>query len=203
MRVTALRHFLRLMVLFALLTLVSGVRAEGIVVKSAELVSSDESFYLNASFELNLGQTVEDALKKGVPLNFLVEFDLTRPRYSWFTYWFTETVVTAQRQYKLSYNALLRQYQLSIDTPATPAMDGVMRGIGQNFSSLNEALLTLSRIRSWQVVERGQLKKRLPHEASLRMKLDVSLLPKPLQVNALASKSWNLESERFRWTITP
>ena len=200
---TALRHFLRLMVLFALLTLVSSVRAEGIVVKSAELVSSDESYYLNASFELNLGQTVEDALKKGVPLNFLVEFDLTRPRYSWFTYWFTETVVTAQRQYKLSYNALLRQYQLSIDTPATPAMDGVMRGIGQNFSSLSEALLTLSRIRSWQVVERGQLKKRLPHEASLRMKLDVSLLPKPLQVNALASKSWNLESERFRWTITP
>ena len=202
MRVIAVQHFWRIfIILCALLT--AGARAEGIVVKSAELVSADESYTLNASFELNLGQTVEDALKKGVPLNFLVEFDLTRPRFSWFSYWFTETVVTAQRQYKLSYNALLRQYQLSIDTPATPAMDGVMRGIGQNFSSLNEALQTLSRIRNWQVVERGQLKKRLAHEAGLRMKLDVSLLPKPLQVNALASKSWNLESERFRWTITP
>lgn len=197
-----MRYFWRIFLLCALLILTSGARAEGIVVKSAELVSADESYYLNASFELSLGQTVEDALKKGVPLNFLVEFDLTRPRYSWFTYWFTETVVTAQRQYKLSYNALLRQYQLSIDTPATPAIDGVMRGIGQNFSSLNEALLALSRIRNWQVVERGQLKKRIPHEAGLRMKLDVSLLPKPLQVNALTSKSWNLESERFRWTMT-
>lgn len=173
------------------------------MVKSAELVSADESYYLNAEFELNLGQTVEEALKKGVPLNFLVELELTRPRFSWFSYWFSETVVTAQRQYKLSYNALLRQYQLSIGTPDTSAMDGVMRGIGQNFSSLNEALLALSRIRNWQIVERGQLKKRIPHEAGLRMKLDVSLLPKPLQVNALTSKSWNLESERFHWTITP
>lgn len=196
-------QFWRMFILCALLVLTSVAHAEGIVVKSAELVSADESYSLNAEFELNLGQTVEEALKKGVPLNFLVEFDLTRPRFSWFSYWFSETVATAQRQYKLSYNALLRQYQLSIDTPATPAMDGVMRGIGQNFSSLNEALLTLSRIRNWQVVERGQLKKRIPHESSLRMKLDVSLLPKPLQVNALASKSWNLESERFRWTITP
>ena len=198
-----LREFWRGLALYLLLTLGSGAYAEGITVKSAELVSSDEAYVLNAGFELTLGQTVEDALKKGVPLNFLVEFELTRPRYSWFTYWFSETVVTAQRQYKLSYNALLRQYQLSIDTPAAPTQDGLMRGIGQNFSSLDEALLALSRIRNWQVAERSQLKKRIAHEATLRMKLDVSLLPKPLQVNALASKGWNLESERFRWTLTP
>jgi hypothetical protein len=201
--VLAARQFWRLLILCVLLTLTLGARAEGIVVKSAELVPVDETYFLNAGFELNLGQTVEDALKKGVPLNFLVEFELTRPRYSWFTYWFSETVVSAQREYKLSYNALLRQYQISIDTPTTPAQDGVMRGIGQNFYSLSEALATLSRIRNWQIVERGQLKKRVAHEASLSMKLDVSLLPKPLQVNAIASRSWNLESERFHWTITP
>jgi hypothetical protein len=195
------------MVLAVLLALPLAARAEGIVVKSAELAATDEAYSLNADFEISLGQTLEEALKKGVPLYFLVEFDVTRPRFAWSwlpSYaWLSENAASAQRLYKLSYNALLRQYQLSIETPAAPALEGVVRGLGQNFASLHEVVRALSRVRGWQVAERGAFKKRVPHEAGLRMRLDVSLLPKPLQVNAITSKSWNLESERFRWTVTP
>jgi hypothetical protein len=41
------------------------------------------------------------------------------------------------------------------------------------------------------------------YEAAIRMRLDVSQLPKPLQINALASRDWNLASEWFRWTLIP
>lgn len=35
------------------------------------------------------------------------------------------------------------------------------------------------------------------------MRLDVTQLPKPLQVNALTNEDWNLESEPYRWEILP
>ena len=38
------------------------------------------------------------------------------------------------------------------------------------------------------------------------MKLDVTQLPKPLQVNALTNEDWNLESVPYRWEfqlVTP
>jgi hypothetical protein len=39
--------------------------------------------------------------------------------------------------------------------------------------------------------------------AYAHMRLDVTLLPKPLQVNALTNEDWNLESTAYRWQIQP
>ena len=47
------------------------------------------------------------------------------------------------------------------------------------------------------------VKKRGVYQAGLRMKLDLAQLPKPLQVNALASRDWNLDSEWHRWNLNP
>jgi hypothetical protein len=44
-----------------------------------------------------------------VPLYFVVEFELQRPRW----YWIDDTVVSNSLSYRLSYNALTRQYRLS------------------------------------------------------------------------------------------
>jgi len=42
-----------------------------------------------------------------------------------------------------------------------------------------------------------------PYVAGVRMRLDVSQLPKPFQLNALASRDWNFGSEWHRWSVTP
>jgi hypothetical protein len=39
--------------------------------------------------------------------------------------------------------------------------------------------------------------------AGVRMRLDVSQLPKPFQLNALASRDWNFGSEWYHWSVTP
>ena len=39
--------------------------------------------------------------------------------------------------------------------------------------------------------------------ASVRMHLDVTQLPKPLQVNALTGDDWNLDSDWYRWIVRP
>lgn len=168
--------------------LAASVHAEtGIQVKSAELEMVDEIYLLKADFELNFSQAVEDALNKGVPLNFVVEFELNRPRW----YWLDESISSVQRQMRISYHALTKQYRLQHNDQQ------------KSFSSLAELKAELGHIQEWRVAERAQLRKRYSYEARLRMKLDVSQLPKPLQVNALASKDWSLESEWFQWTLLP
>ena len=58
-----------------LLAFASVARAEsGIQVKMAELNLVDEVYQLKADFEVNFSQAVEDALNKGVPLNFTLHF---------------------------------------------------------------------------------------------------------------------------------
>lgn len=170
-----------------LLALSLAANAEGIEVKSAELETVEDALALNADLEISLSPAIEDALNKGVPLNFVAEFELKKPRW----YWLDETIAAVQQNIRLSYHALTRQYQLNVN------------GQYQNFSSLGEARRELGHLRGWQVVEKGQAKKRTAYVAGLRMKLDLTQLPKPLQVNALASKEWNLDSEWYRWNITP
>jgi len=175
-----------LLIAFALLAALP-VHAEGIDVRHAALVAGDEGYYLEADFEIALNATLEDALNKGVPLYFLLEFEVIRPRW----YWLNEKVLNTQQQYRLAYNALTRQYRLGIGA------------LYQNFGELPEALDFLSRVRRRQVFETGVLGKGTTYTAGVRMRLDVSQLPKPFQLNALASRDWNFGSAWHRWSVTP
>ena len=49
---------------------------------------------------------------------------------------------------------------------------------------------------------REQLQAGVSYEAALRLRLDVNQLPKPFQVNALASREWTLQSEWHRFSFT-
>jgi hypothetical protein len=167
--------------------LASSVCADTIEVKSAELRAEEDAYYLNAEFEFALNPTLEEALQRGVPLYFLLEFELSRARW----YWIDEKVVTATTQYRVAYNALTRQYRAS---------SGLL---GQTFSSVDELERFLSRVTSREVARRDQLVNGVRYEAAVRLRLDVNQLPKPFQVSALASREWTLQSEWYRWSVTP
>lgn len=160
--------------------------ASSLNIKTAELVAADEAYVLNADFDLNLSGVVEEAVNKGVPLNFLIEFQITSPR----RYWFDDEIVTVTNIVIISYHALSRQYLINRDNHQ------------QSFASLQEAKAEFSHLREWQVVEKDLLKKGENYQAALRVRLDQSKLPKPLQVDALGSEDWNIVSERYHWTPT-
>jgi len=161
--------------------------ADVIVVKSAELRAEEEGYYLNAEFEFSLNSTLDEALQKGVPLYFLLEFEISRPRW----YWLDEKVTSSTTQYRVSYNALTRQYRIA---------SGLL---GLTFESLDEVERFLSRVTAREVAGRDQLAKGTRYEAALRLRLDVNQLPKPFQMSALASREWTLASEWYRWSFTP
>lgn len=189
-------HYVAIPLLMAWLGM-SVAHAEGIEVRKTEIRLTEEGYQLSADFNISLSFYVEQALIRGITLNFVSEFKLTRSRW----YWLDNVVAQSEQTTKLSYSALTRQYRLS-------------RGsLFQNFDSLEEALIVLGRqasnpITPEQVNSRSGylvslIKSNPDYSAYVRMNLDISQLPKPLQVNALAGNDWNLDSGGHYWTITP
>jgi hypothetical protein len=52
------------------------------------------------------------------------------------------------------------------------------------------------------VVEPGRLKSGASYVASLRLRLDVTQLPKPFQLSAMSNRDWTLESDWQQWGFT-
>jgi hypothetical protein len=193
-RATPIRSFLHacsLVRMMLLALLIAGAaqfaRAEGISVTSAAIDSSDEGWVLDATFDVQFSQRLEEAVNRGVPLYFVVEFELAQPRW----YWFAQKPVVLSQTYRISYTPLLRQYRLSVGS------------VYQNFTRFEEVTRVLSRLRGWHVADKGALKKDQVYQASVRMRLDTAQLPKPFQLNAISSRDWTLDSDWHRWTITP
>jgi Domain of unknown function (DUF4390) len=173
---------------FALPLLFSPVaRADTIGVQSAELRSEDDDYVLNAQFDVAFNPTLEEALQNGVSLYFVLEFELGRPRW----YWVDEKVAQLSIQYRITYSPLTRQYRVS---------SGLL---GQQLNSLDEVEHLLSRVVSRPVVRMDALTKGVRYDAAVRLRLDVAQLPKPFQINALASRDWSLQSEWYHWSYTP
>jgi len=178
---------LALLVALAWLLAPLTARADSILVKAAELRAEEDAWYLSAEFEFAINPTLDEALQKGIPLYFLLEFEVVRPRW----YWLDEKVLSQTTQYRVSYNALTRQYRVA---------SGLLTQAPQ---SLEEVERLLSRVTSRAVAGRDQLVGGDRYVAGVRLRLDVNQLPKPFQVNALAAREWTLGSDWYRWSFTP
>jgi len=183
-----LRNLLAALTLGAALGGATPARADDIEVTGARLsVAEDGGVILAADFAFELNPRLAEVITNGVPVYFVVEFELTRPRW----YWFDEKASARSIQLRLSYHALSRTYRLS-----TGALQ-------QNYANLEAALSVLRRVRNWQVVDRAAGLADANYEAAVRMRLDVALLPKPFQLSAMTSRELNLESPWRRFTFRP
>ena len=166
---------------------VSALAADGIAVRAATIDVDDDGWQVDAQFDVQFSPRLEEAVNRGVSLYLVVEFEISRPRW----YWFDEKPIQATQIYKISYTPLLRQYRLSVGN------------IYQNFNTFEEVTRVLSRLRGWHVADKGALRKDQVYQAAVRMRLDTAQLPKPFQLNAIASRDWTLESDWHRWSMTP
>lgn len=183
------RSFPTLVLVLALLVGARASSADEIELLEARIEQAEEGVVVNAEFAFDFNARLEQAVTNGVALYFVVEFELTQPRW----YWFDEKTATRRRQTRLSYHALSRHFRLST---------GLLQ---QNYATLGEALAVLRRVRNWVVLDKAVPLSDANYVASIRMRLDLSLLPKPFQVNALTSREWHLDSEwrRFNWRPGP
>jgi hypothetical protein len=147
----------------------------------------EDEVLLSADFDFALTPALEQALDKGIPLYFTIELELSRRR----PLWFPEKVAEWSITYRVSYSSLTRQYRVSSGP------------LGQAFDSLEDVQRFIGHVASRPVARADELTKGVRYDAALREKLDVNQLPKPFQINALASREWQLSSDWHRFSFTP
>lgn len=185
LRSVSRRNFFISLIIIAFLGAPQLARAEGATIQSAKLEATEDGYQLNAQIELSLTAAMEEAVRKGVPLYFTVEFELSRSRW----YWLDQVIVRERRDRRVAFAPLTDQYRITV------------AGLSQNVASFDDVKRVLSRVRSWNVIDKGRLTPGEKYEAAVRFRLDTAQLPKPFQLNVLASKEWSLASDWYRWPI--
>ncbi|TAM03332.1 MAG: DUF4390 domain-containing protein [Paraburkholderia sp.] len=163
-------------------------RADSISVQRASLQADGNGWNLDARFDFDLNSSLEDVVNKGTPLYFTTDFELSRARW----YWFDEKPVSVSQSIRLSFQPLTREYRVSTG------------GLQLGFPTLAEALAVVKHVTSWHVFDRSDVSADETYIASVRMQLDVALMPKPFQINAVNNRDWDLASDwkRFNFTVT-
>lgn len=159
------------------------------------LERSADALQLSTTIRLELSNTVEDALLKGVPVFFVAEADVFQERW----YWADKKVMSAQRHFRLIYQPLTRRWRLSVSTGVIVS-SGTGLALSQIFESLEEAMASIGRISLWTIGPVAELSEATRHRVEFRFRLDVSQLPRPLQIGVLGQSDWIMQtanSQRF------
>ncbi len=145
----------------------------------------DDGLWLSTQVNFELPVVVEDALLKGIPIFFVAHARLLRDRW----YWINKTVASAQRRMRLSYQPLTRRWRLNIATGEAPDVSQGL-ALNQNFESLAEAMSNIRRISRWKIAELADIEPGIRHVVEFSFLLDVSQLPRPLQIGTLGQSDW-------------
>ena len=173
-----IKQLARIFVWASLLCFSSLSLADGISLRQLQFEQAEQSWVVNASYTIDLPADLSEAVKKGITFHFITELNVTRGRW----YWFEEKPITAIKSIKLSYQPLTQVYRVSVG------------GLTLSATTLEEALLQIGAIAGWQVAEVAALDPSSDYDGAIRMRLDLSQLPKPFQINALNAREWNLSS---------
>jgi hypothetical protein len=160
-------------------------------VADLRLERADDGVYLSATLQFALPELAEDALYKGIPMFFVAEAQMLRERW----YWSDRQVAAATRHLRLSYQPLTRRWRLSTSTsPISNTGLGVV--LGQNYDDLRDAVSAMQRISRWKIADIGEIDADAVHMVNFRFRLDMSQLPRPLQIGAVGSAGWSLAVTR-------
>ncbi len=152
---------------------------------------ADDGWYLSARMAFELAAPVANALDKGIPLYFLAEVQVLRERW----YWTDREVVAAVRHVRLAFVPLTRRWRLQLSTGPL-ARTGLGMALGQTYDTLDDAVAAMQRIARWKIADLETIATDVAHTVHFRFRLDLSQLPRPLQLSALGRSGGNLQLSR-------
>jgi len=139
--------------------------------------STEGPWVLSGNVNVSLSLALVAAIERGVTLQFESVFRAQRRRF----FWLRETVYEHRRVALLTFHPITRFFRVRLDGSAP-----------QTFVDLTEALRHCLVVRGWQVAPAEQVFEGL--DLSLRLRLDKTALPKPLQISAFTTSDWNLST---------
>lgn len=165
----------------ALLALLPGAaRADGIELAHLATRRVDDGLELSFSTRFELSHAAEDALHKGVPLYFVAEANVLRNRW----YWRDARVARGERNWRLAWQPLTRQYRVSTG------------GLHQSFPTLEDALNVVRGQSGWRIAEPRDIEDGGNYYVEFSFRLDVSQLPRPMQIGLQSGFALNIEEKR-------
>jgi hypothetical protein len=167
----------------------AAVHAQPSDVTQLRLERTEDGVLLNATVRFDLPPAVDDALQKGIPMFFVAEATLLRDRW----YWYDKPVAGAQRHMRLSYQPLTRRWRLQVSS-APIGSSGL--ALGQSFDTQEEALRAVQSIARWKIADVADLEADARYSIDFRFRLDVSQLPRPLQIGVVGQADWNVSVAR-------
>jgi Domain of unknown function (DUF4390) len=161
-------------------------------VSALRVERTDDGMYLSATLNFELPAALEEALLKGIPMSFVSEADVYRDRW----YWYDKRVSTASRNVRLAFQPLTRRWRIGVTTGtvSTPA-SGL--ALTQHYDNLNDALAAIRRVTRWKIADNGDIDPDARHNIEYRFKLDLSQLPRPLQIGVAGQNDWSITAERI------
>jgi hypothetical protein len=145
-----------------------------------EVLRDEDGVFLNYAVNFELGKGPEDALAKSVPLFLVAEAEIFRDRW----YWRDRRVAHAVRVWKIVFQPLTSTYRVT-----------TVGGLSQNYPTRDEALVALSRSSRWKIAEPGQVDDGR-HYLEFNYRLDITLLPRPMQIGISGNPDWQLSVKR-------
>ena len=145
-----------------------------------EVVRDEEGVFLSYAVNFELGRGPEDALAKSVPLFFVAEAEVFRDRW----YWRDRRVAHATKVWKIVYQPLTSTYRVT-----------TVGGLSQNYPTREEAIAATSRSSRWKIADAAQLDDGR-HYVEFNYRLDINLLPRPMQIGIAGSPDWQLSVKR-------
>jgi len=157
------------------------------------LERAGDAVLLTASVKFELPAAVQDALLKGVAIIFVAEADVYRERW----YWMNRRVVGAERHMRLAYQPLTRRWRLNVASGLITNA-GLGMALNQNFETLPDALAAVQRLSRWKIADVSEIDLEQRHLVEFRFRLDVSQLPRPLQIGTLGQTDWDISVSSLR-----
>lgn len=178
-----------LVCLFALLTGLPAQAQNTTDVNNVRLEQTPDGMYLSATLRFELTSAVEDALLKGIPITFVAEAQVLRDRW----YWYDKSVAAATRTVRLSYQPLTRRWRISVIGNGD-SLSGA--SLTQSFDQLSDAIAAVRRISRWKIAEGTELDTDSRHNVDFRFRLDITQLPRPMQIGITGNADWNISVQR-------
>ncbi len=161
--------------------------AERLVFDNFSVYKADGVYKLDVDTNVRIRKQPRIALQKGVSLYFTMNISVIRQK----NWWPDSTVSSISRRYRLFYFDLTRHYRVT----------ELSTGVSHSFRTLEDAIDQLGTIRGLPIISTEDVSNPSRHRVNIKMSLDISELPAPLQLQAYTTRRWLLRSEETEWSL--
>lgn len=170
-----------------------------VALQELKVARQDGALYLSADWQFELPTALEDALTKGITLYFVMEVDVRQERW----YFYNQRIAHAERHVRLFYQPLTRRWRVNV-SPQPFNANGLGMSLGQSYDTVAEALDAVRRVTPWRIANASDVSMDAKPSLSINFKLDLTQLPRPLQMGSTVHSDWNVSfSKTQRLELAP